>query len=459
LKGYRSRTPAARVCFATLLSLSLVLAFNGSASAEKILFKADGWEVFTEGRVAGFVSQVNGDGDPSGGTPGTNVTTYPDGMMVRDTVKGGGWLVATGNGNTTANPPVQGTVNQTRIRSGFLGNQFNFGVRGPVTPYTTVTGYISIWAFIESISQAKANANPADIRQGYAKLEGPWGSFLAGRTRTLFSRGATDIDVLYAHRWGVGFPGATAIDSAGPTAGQVGFGVMGSGFAAAMIYGTPTLGGFHLNIGAFDPSTLSGGSLTRTKYPRAEAEATFERTFGDNGKIVLFVNGLYQNIYKSGFCDPATNGGPCQTTAAGLGYGGRFEMGPVHIGIAGHYGQGLGLGYALENSPGAFDDEGNPRVIDGYYAQTQFVLSRFDLFAGWGITRVFLTTLDKTPPTGTDPSPASVIKYQMGVNAGVVYNMSPNVHFDLEYFRAQAAWFLGEKQVLNTAAFGMTFNW
>ncbi len=64
MKGFRSRTPAAHLCFATLLSLSLVLALTGSASAEKILMKADGWEVFTDGRVAGFVSQVNGEGDP-----------------------------------------------------------------------------------------------------------------------------------------------------------------------------------------------------------------------------------------------------------------------------------------------------------------------------------------------------------------------------------------------------------
>jgi hypothetical protein len=142
-----------------------------------------------------------------------------------------------------------------------------------------------------------------------------------------------------------------------------------------------------------------------------------------------------------------------------VGYGGRFELGPVHIGLAGHYGQGLGLSYALENSLAAFDVQGNPRKIDGYYAQSQFVLGRFDLFAGWGITRVFLTTLDKAGPTGTDPSPNSVIKYQMGTNAGVVFNMTPSVHFDLEYFRAQAAWWLGEKQILNTAAFGMTYNW
>ncbi|HEY4186402.1 MAG TPA: hypothetical protein VGP07_15105, partial [Polyangia bacterium] len=407
MKGSRSHTSIRRLCFATFLSLPLVLALAGSASAEKILAKADGWELFTDGRVAGFVSQVNGDGTLVGG-PGTYVVTYPDGMMVRDTVQGGGWPIATTNGNTGADPPVAGTVNQTRIRSGFLGNQFNFGVRGQVTPYTTVTGYISIWAFIESQSQSKGTPNPADVRQGYAKLEGPWGSFLAGRTRTLFSRGATDIDVLYAHRWGVGFPGSANFDSNGPTLGQVGFGVMGSGFAAGLIYGTPVLGGFHLNIGAFDPVQLSGGSFTRTGYPRAEAEATFERTFGGSGKIVLFVNGLYQTVYKGSPCVTMPNA-PCETTAAGVGYGGRFELGFFHLGLAGHYGQGLGLGYALENSAAAFDGPGNPRKIDGYYAQSQFVLGRFDLFAGFGITRVFLTDLDKAAAP-VDTSPNSVIK-------------------------------------------------
>ena len=98
----RSRTPAARLCFATLLSLSLVLALTGSASAEKILLKSDGWEVFTDGRVAGFVSQVNGDGIWPG--PARTLLTYPDGSMVMDTVQGGGWTAETSNADTSANP-------------------------------------------------------------------------------------------------------------------------------------------------------------------------------------------------------------------------------------------------------------------------------------------------------------------------------------------------------------------
>jgi len=66
---------------------------------------------------------------------------------------------------------------------------------------------------------------------------------------------------------------------------------------------------------------------------------------------------------------------------------------------------------------------------------------------------MFLTDLDKR----TDD--LSVLKHQMGINGGVVYNVNPNLHVDLEYFRAEAAWFLGEKQVLHCAAAGMTFNW
>jgi len=107
----------------------------------------------------------------------------------------------------------------------------------------------------------------------------------------------------------------------------------------------------------------------------------------------------------------------------------------------------------LENSYAAADADSRLRWSDGYYVQSQVVLRKFDLFAGWGIVRMFLTDLDQKTPA------LSVLKHIMGINAGVVYNMTPNVHFDLEYFRAEATWFLGESRVLNCGAFGLTFNW
>lgn len=418
------RVRNARLYCPFLLSLLVALAIPRMVLAEKIIAKSDDWEVYTDGRVAGFLSYVHGDASP---------------------VSAGIWVIPAEPHNDSS----PGTVDMMRIRSGFLGNQLGFGVRGQVTPWTTVTGYVQMWAFIESENRDKSYPNYPDVRQGYAKLEGSWGSFLAGRTRTLFSRGATDIDVLYGHKWGVGFP--NKVDRTGPTQGMVGFGVMGSGFAAGMIYGTPVFGGLQLNVGIFDPASVGGPGWNGTRWVRPESELTFERRFGETGKIVLFTNGTYQKVYKPGQCDPAQQ--LCDETVIGIGYGGRFEAGPFHLGMAGHYGKGLGMSYALENSYAAADAENRLRWSDGYYVQAQVVARQFDFFGGWGISRLFLTDLDK------NTSGISVLKHQMGINAGVVYHMTPNVHWDLEYFRAEAAWFLGEKQVLHTGSFGVTFNW
>ena len=218
LTSPRLGTPAVRLFLLSFLFFLFVSASPGVASAEKIIAKGDDWQVFTDGRVGGFVSYVHGDGFPV-----TTEGTSPTGDQV-DIQKplGGGWVAADSRGKTQG----QGTIDSMRVRSGFIGNTLGIGVRGQVTPYTMVTGYIQFWADIESLSRQKSQPNVVDARQGYAKLEGWWGSFLAGRTRTLFSRGATDIDVLYGQRWGIGFPGN--IDSNGFGSGHVGFGVMGS---------------------------------------------------------------------------------------------------------------------------------------------------------------------------------------------------------------------------------------
>jgi len=441
-----SRPRLCAVCIHVLacLSFSTALLLPRSARAEKVLVKGDNWDVYTDGRVGAFLSWSLGDGPPV--TNGRQVT-LPDGSVVPEVINGGQWLVNTTDGTETK----QGAVNTMRVRSGFIGNTLGLGVRSELYPGLKASTYIQMWAVIEPDNRNKGYSIPADIRQGYAKLEGFWGSLLAGRTRTLFSRGGTDINVLYAHRWGVGFP--NPIDGKGPTQGMVGFGVLGSGFAPGFIYGSPILAGFQLNVGLFDPAALNAGGWTRTQLPRAEAEATFERPFGSIGKLVLFANGAYQKVYKPGACTPSPETGPCDETAEGFGYGGRLEIGPVHLGLTGFYGKGLGFGYALEQSYAAIDPANNLRTFDGYYAQSQVVLGKFDLFAGAGITRVFLTDLDKTLPQYSN------IKNQIGYDGGVVYNLTDNVHFDLEYMRAEAHWWMGEQQVLNNFATGMIVNW
>jgi hypothetical protein len=227
------------------------------------------------------------------------------------------------------------------------------------------------------------------------------------------------------------------------------------------------ISGFQLTMGLFDPVSLAGpGAWVRTKWGRPEGELTFEQPLGDLGKVVIFTSGTYQQVYKQGFCAPdATT--TCKESAGGIVYGGRFEYGPFHLGLSGYYGKGLGLNYALEVNDASVDPRGNGRYFDGYYAQTQIAVRSTDIFLGAGIARLFLNDADKElvqdPRYPSDPNqkivPHSLLKFQLGINAGVVYHIMPFLHWDLDFFRAEAAWFLGEKQVLYVANSGMTYDW
>jgi hypothetical protein len=409
------------------------------ARAEKTLLKTPDWEVFTDGRVGAFVSYSRGDGYPQ-------PLRDDMGNQIHD-IAGGGLNAQAERALLPNGGLTQGTIERWRIRSGFIGNIFGFGIKGQVDEHTKVTGYIQMWAYIESEQQRKNKPNPIDTRQGYLKLEGPWGSILGGRTRTLFSRGATDINVLYAHRYGVGYPGL--VDTNGPTTGHIGFGVIGSGFAAGIIYATPVIGGAQLSLGAFDPIALQG-AWTRTNLPRGETELTIEEPLSDIGKFVVFGNGTYQKLYKQDSSD--------STLAWGVGYGARVELGPVHLGFAGHRGTGLGLNYALEASDATLDAVGNLRRFDGYYVQSQVVLGQVDLSAGWGITRVFLNQEDNNVDANGN-IPHSVVKAQTGISGVIVYHMKPWLHLDLDYFRADFSWFLGERQLVHNLNAGATLTW
>ena len=459
------------------------------ASAERVLANVDGWQVYTDGRAGGFGSYAHGNG-----IPGPTVVFIPDANGVPQpfeihSVQGGGFGSVGTQGMPNSGNMVydQGTIDIARIRSGFVSNTFGFGVRGPLTQWTTASAYIQLWAFVENFDRRKGQDTPPDVRQGWAKLEGPWGSVQAGRVPALFSRGATQIDALYAHRYGLGFPGN--IDNNGPTRGQIGFGLLGSGFSGGAVYATPALAGLQLSVGAFDAVQLQGnGSWTRTRFPRVEAELTFERKFRDGwGKVVMFGSGLHQKVYKSGYCTPTfvpetSSNLPCDLTILGGVAGGRLELGPFHLGVSGFYGEGTGINYALEVSDAALDKIGNLRKTTGVYGQAQVVIRKVDLFAGWGITQVYLTDYDKNykkpdprDPRSMDPDMAvrdtankvlvwSVLKYQMGINAGVVYHVVPNVHLDLDFFRAEAGWwavngFAGQTQVVWVGNGGMTVNW
>ncbi|MBN2194713.1 MAG: porin [Polyangiaceae bacterium] len=464
------------------LAVSAGLLFSGlglssTAKAEKTLVKTDRYEIFTDGRAAGFLSWVYGDGKPRSHTvTGTNAAGEPA-YATTWTIQGG--EVQAMEERELSDDPLlaadgveeQGTINSMRLRSGFIANSIGLGVRTPLTARTTATAYLQYWTVVESPARDKNNPNPPDLKQGYAQIEGPFGRFLAGRARCLFSRGATDINTKYAYAYAVGFP--ADFDGAGPTRGMVGFGVMGTGWASSLQYATPELAGLQLTVGIFDPIRNQAAGFNRTKYPRPEGELRYRLEFGRSGLVEPFVNGAYQKMYRDGYCDPDAPPNPdvdadpglCNIQAFGAGYGARFEYGPVHLGVTGFFGEGLGLNRALEVSSASTDYSNHIRRFDGYYGQSQVVLGNFDVFAGAGIVRVFQTDFDKAQRiddpfvVGVTVPAYSLIKDQIGINAGVVYHWADTVHFALDYFRAQFDWYLGEQQVIHAVNGGMTATW
>ncbi|HYO93040.1 MAG TPA: porin [Polyangiaceae bacterium] len=430
--------------------------FTSHAAADIVLHKSDEWEFYTNGRIQAFLSYANGDAYPV--PPGGNI----------DLIAGGIEQAVAGS---DAPNDRQGKHTSFRVRSGFTGTELGFGMKTQLSPNVAMKGYVMINAVAESVDRRKYYPNWPDMRMSYVELSGDWGSFLAGRALSLYSRGATDITYLYGYKYNAGFVGS--IDGVGPTAAHIGFGVLANGFAAGFKYESPRMAGLSLAVGLYDPSSLAGSLFNRTNEPRPEAELSYQVKLGDTGLLHLFANGAWQKLYE--------RNGTQDITVLGAGYGGRLELGPVHLGLAGHMGDGLGIYYAFDFSEatiGKPQQNNEPRRFEGYYAQLQVALGKLDLQAGWGITRIRLLDSDRgnfldddtnpaTPAVNDDADPATpdpftenLIKHQMGISAGAVYHISDRLHFGLDYFRADFRWYLQEqKQVMNLVNAGLTMEW
>jgi len=409
------------------------------AHAETTITKpAEGWEVYTSGHVGAFVEVLNGDSAPiTSMAAGHTVTT--EGIVVQS--------------DPGANGPNSGHASASRVRSGFLGNILTLGVRRQLTPETTVSGQISLWAAAEAINERTYLLNNTDMREGFLKLEGPAGALKVGRQLSLFGRGGTEIDFLYGHRYGVGAP--VGFNDQGPSGGHIGYGVLGAVFAAGVVYSTPSFAGLQVNAGYFDPGSLVGQHWGRTKAGRFESEITYDANFGNSGKVHVFANGAFQKLYAVQAADAVS--------VYGASAGARVEVGPFHIGVAGHSGKGLGLAYFLNFSDSLLNANSYElRDVDGAYVQAQLALTKFDFNLGWGVTRMHQLTADIDPkyfaPGATAPG-VSYLKSQMGISAVAVYHLSPNVHAAFDYFRSDQKWWLGESQVLHSFNTGMVLDW
>jgi hypothetical protein len=406
-----------------------------------------GWRVTVEGRANSFL-----------------VYGWGNQYMQMDPADGVNIGEGTGLGTNQNQSQTDGNFHTPRLRNGFLGNVLTFKIERKMSPSLKVGAVFSLWSDIET-NQTVYLQPQTFMQEGYLKLEGPWGSFAAGRQLALFSRGAVEIDYNYAHAYGVGWP--CNFNGILPSCGQIGFGVLFPFFRSGMLYTTPSLGGLTIAGGIYDPVILAG-KWERVIMPTVEAEVAYTAKLGRLGMIKIFGTGLWQKLGAAAMLPNDTRAIANKTVDQIGGAGGmRLEIGPVRLGIAGHYGKGLGLDYAQENSEAAFFNapmasdprDGDLRTFQGYYVQGALVLGKVTLASGIGASQALRFSFEQTS-VGADGDTSNVVhppKQNLGINAVFWYHIYDNLVFDVDYFRAQYSWWGASfKQTINVVNSGIT---
>ena len=416
----------------------------GAALAEVSIYDNNGWSIAFDGRTAGFYSYEFGDSTPhqangqpsTGGLIWTGFTNQPDQDPAMCAM--GGFA----NGKPC-------TFTTSRIHSGFVGNIFGFTARHKISENLTATGRIALWWPIETDQYRGFSSMSPDPRESYAKLEGPWGNVLFGRTLGLHDRGSTLVDYYYADGSSIGSP--CNVTQQGPLCGHIGYGYQFPGYNAGIIYSTPLVSGFQLSAGIYDPVRigLSGVLLSSLSYPRVESEATYTLK-GDRLFVTLFANGMWQQA-KGFVTDAAGANAPLTANAYGVSGGGRIEFAGFKLGAGTNFDVGGGdLSGLVGDVP--IDRAGKLRHVKGYMVQAMYSMASWDFSAGAGETLVQETADDVTRGL-------SVIKTRLGANGTINYRLDSSVVLNAQYFRAQHVFWLGEKQALNFIHGGMTFTW
>lgn len=388
---------------------ALVLAavsWQAPALAEITLAEKDGWTVSTDGRVNAFISYARGDGIPEG------QTDFP-GTATKDT------------------KDSQNNLRSTRIRNGFLASILAFSVKKQVFKDLKVSAKTALWVNIAG-SRTKNTPGAVDPREVYGKLEGSWGSVLGGSALGLFGRGGILVDSEIAHDFGLGYP-CLIENASGGACGMAAFGAVFPSFEPGFVYTTPpSLGGFELSLGIYDPATVANAELNRAPLPRLEAEVAFAVP----KLLKVFANGYWQTLEGS----PAVAGKLEDRSATAWGGQAGFILtaGPVMVGGAGFMGQAFSPITYIEETVVPFDSQGIPRKARGGFGLGAFTFEAINLKVAGGAG---LFHLDKAP---SDPGPITagmasnprLLKQNFGVTAGLYQTTGP-VRFALEYFRAE----------------------
>jgi hypothetical protein len=247
------------------------------------------------------------------------------------------------------------------------------------------------------------------------------------------------IDHDIAHGYGLGYP-CQIEDASGGACGMAGFGAPFPGYEPGFVYTTPSLRGFELAVGIYDPATVGLGQLNRAPLPRVEAEATFAL----KDRVRVFANAFWQTLEGTiTNPDPLKTAGPLidiSATAKGVQGGLKVRLGPLELGGAAFAGQGMSSMMALDENQASFSPAmGIPRKSYGGFGLAGLTIESLHLKLAGGAGLFHLDKAPDDPPpvdaTGTPGNP-QLLKQNVGYTIGLYQTTGP-VHFALEYFRAE----------------------
>jgi hypothetical protein len=329
------------------------------------------------------------------------------------------------------------TLHSTRVRNGFMMSILGFTLKKEINPNFKVTSRVALWMNASGYFD-KNVPGFMDPRELYEKIEGSWGSVLAGSDLDLFGRGGILVDADIMHEYGLGYPCAIK-DTSGGACGMTGFGAPFPGFDAGFIYATPNLAGAQLSIGLYDPATLGHAQLDRVPLPRVEGELKY--AYQDLFRV--FGSGFWQRL-EGTIADPGTmRNKNIEAVAWGAQGGAMLSVGPIMLGGAAYQGAGFSPTTYLEEGHIAADSLAVLRKSHGVFGLGAVSIKSVNLkiAGGMGLWHLDKTVNDSAPTSELGaPLDPHLIKQNLGTTIGLYQTTGP-VHFALEYFRAKHTWY------------------
>src|SRR6266851_9832160 len=136
--SYKSRVAAG----CALCALSM---WPGIANAELVLYDANGWRFFTAGRVEGHYQLIEGDGDP------VSANRLVGGQI-----------------QNTSTQDENNKLIDSRIRSGFVGSQIDFGVGNKLSETLDAKALVAVWiGGIDSNKGTPPASKDVDVREAW----------------------------------------------------------------------------------------------------------------------------------------------------------------------------------------------------------------------------------------------------------------------------------------------------